>query len=315
MGAWKIRSFPYWVFGNFSGAFPVQLRDGIIRTSTWYSFYDFCLGSYKPSTNLGGRPERWDRWAHGLSGMCETIPTSQHTTDILHIIYLYTLLYIKKLIWIHYGYQQISPSKLMYISLPKHHVLATFRVRVFVLLTTNQYLDFSRPQLQSVGPSRQLQQLWNCKGSRTWGWSRNESSPSAVEFRFSGVNGMMTWWVFQMVWWLGWLEIFGKNTQQLNVKYLLRVYEGIYIYYIYIYMRQHSMVPPPTHIAPVVGVELYYTCISGKPPQQAVNHSEPLIDELCAMKEKARVKVPGLRAGRQCNTESNTTGPKSTRAI
>jgi len=100
------------------------------------------------------------------------------------------------------------------------------------------------------------------------------------------------------------LEIFGKNTQQLNVKYLLRVYE-----------RQHSMVPPPTHIAPVVGVELYYTCISGKPPQQAVNHSEPLIDELCAMKEKARVKVPGLRAGRQCNTESNTTGPKSTRAI
>ena len=47
-------SFPYWLFGNFSGAFPVQLRDGIIRTSTWYSFYDFCLGSYKPSTNLGG---------------------------------------------------------------------------------------------------------------------------------------------------------------------------------------------------------------------------------------------------------------------
>ena len=106
-----------------------------------------------------GRPGRWDRGAHGLSGNCETIPTSQHTTDILHIIYLYTLLYIKKLIWIHYGYQQISPSKLMYISLPKHQVLDTFRVPSSFYFTTNQYLDFSRPQLQSVGPSRQLQQL------------------------------------------------------------------------------------------------------------------------------------------------------------
>ena len=247
----------------------------------------------------------WELWNH------TNIPTyHRHTSYYLPIYTIQTI--HKKLIWIHYGYQQISRSR-KDISLPKHHVLATFRVRVFVLLTTNQYLDFSRPQRQSVGPSRQLQQQWNCKDSRTWGWQRVESP---VEFRFSGVNGMMTWWVFKWFDDLGGWNLW-KNTQQLNeISNIYWVYEGIYIYIRkYINMRQHSMVPPPTHIAPVVGVELYYTCISGKPPQQAVNHSEPLIDELCAMKEKARVKVPGLRAGRQCNTESNTTGPKSTRAI